>query len=68
LKEIYENNIRTNGEYYVDNLLNPLINSGYRVKVFEVDAYICWGTPADYKTYNYWYEHFSKIYGPPLFM
>jgi NDP-sugar pyrophosphorylase family protein len=68
LKDIYEKNIRTNGEYYVDDLLNPLIERGYKVKVFAVDNYICWGTPADYKTYKYWLEHFSKVYGRPICM
>jgi hypothetical protein len=68
LKDIYEKNIRTNGEYYVDDLLNPLIERGYKVKVFAVDNYICWGTPADYKTYKYWLEHFSKLYGSPICM
>jgi len=68
LKEIYEKQIRTNGEFYVDNLLNPLIQAGYKVKVFPVDAYICWGTPNDYRTYQYWLEHFSKVWGPPLLM
>ena len=68
LDSIYKNNIRTNGEYYVDNLLNPLIDMGYNVKVFEVDNYICWGTPSDYKTYQYWYEYFSLMYGQPLIM
>ena len=60
VKEIYEKNLRTNGEYYVDNVLLPLIQKGYKVKVFEVKNYLCWGTPNDYKTYNYWYEHFYK--------
>ena len=60
LTEIYEKNIRTNGEFYVDNLLNPLIQKGYKVKVFEVKNYLCWGTPNDYKTYNYWSEYFNK--------
>jgi hypothetical protein len=68
LKEIYEKQIRTNGEFYVDNLLNPLIKAGYTVKVFPVDAYICWGTPNDYKTYTYWLEHFSKRWGAPILM
>jgi NDP-sugar pyrophosphorylase family protein len=66
LELIYENNIRTNGEFYVDDLLNPLIQAGFNVKVFPVDAYICWGTPADYKTYCYWHEHFSNVWGSPL--
>jgi NDP-sugar pyrophosphorylase family protein len=68
LKEIYEKQIRTNGEFYVDNLLNPLIKAGYTVKVFPVDAYICWGTPNDYRTYQYWLEHFSKIWSSPCIM
>jgi len=58
LDAIYKSNTRTNGEFYVDNLLNPLIEMGHKVKVFEADAYICWGTPADYRTYNYWLNHF----------
>ena len=59
LQDIYKNNIRTNNEFYVDNLLVPLIQKGYSVKVFEVDHYLCWGTPNDYKTYVYWDEHFN---------
>lgn len=54
------NNIRTNNEFYVDDVLNQNIKAGLNVKVFEVDNYICWGTPNDYKTYNYWKEHFIK--------
>lgn len=60
LGEIVEKNIRTNGEFYVDDLLNPLIAKGYKVKVFPVDAYICWGTPTDYQVYQYWLEYFGK--------
>ena len=59
-QEIIEKNIRTNGEYYIDDLLNPLIEKGYKVKCFPVEAYICWGTPNDYQTYCYWDKHFSK--------
>ena len=60
LQEVYEKQLRTNGEFYVDNLLVPLIQRGYTVKVFEVDHYLCWGTPNDYKTYIYWDEYFSS--------
>jgi hypothetical protein len=58
LNDIYKNNNRTNGEFYVDNMIMPLINMGYKVKIFNVDNYLCWGTPNDYKTYNYWKEYF----------
>jgi NDP-sugar pyrophosphorylase family protein len=60
LRDIYATNNRTNGEFYVDNLLQPLIAKGYNVRVFEVDYYLCWGTPNDYKTYQYWDEYFSS--------
>jgi bifunctional N-acetylglucosamine-1-phosphate-uridyltransferase/glucosamine-1-phosphate-acetyltransferase GlmU-like protein len=53
-------NIRTNNEFYVDDVLNQNIKDGLIVKVFEVNNYICWGTPDDYKTYNYWGEYFKK--------
>jgi len=61
LQEIYSKNLRTNGEFYVDNVLMPLIQKGYNVKVFEVKNYLCWGTPNDYKTFNYWDEHFTRV-------
>lgn len=61
LKDIYDNNNRTNGEFYVDNMIMPLVNMGYKVKIFDVDNYLCWGTPNDYKTYNYWKEYFVKM-------
>jgi len=61
LQKLYEKNIRTNGEFYIDNLLNESINLGYKVKNFEVEEYICWGTPNDLKTYEYWQKFFDKV-------
>lgn len=59
LQKIYDDNYRTNGEFYVDNMIEPLIRMGYKCKIFNVDNYLCWGTPNDYKTYNYWFEYFK---------
>ena len=61
LSKVYEKNIRTNGEFYVDTLLNEAINLGYMVRNFEVDQYICWGTPNDLYTYRYWQDFFNKV-------
>ena len=61
LHKIYETDYRTNGEFYVDNMIEPLVNMGYKVKIFDVENYLCWGTPNDYKTYNYWKEYFINI-------
>ena len=61
LKSLYENDVRTNGEFYVDSMLNEAINMGYKVKNFEIANYICWGTPNDLKTYQYWQTFFNKV-------
>lgn len=49
-----------NGEYYLDELVNYSIRNGYNCKYFKVDKYLSWGTPNEYKTFNYWQECFSK--------
>jgi len=61
LEALYKNDNRTNGEFYVDSMLNEAIELGYKVKNFEIDNYICWGTPNDLKTYQYWQRFFNKV-------
>ena len=61
LSRLYENNTRTNGEFYIDNLINEAIRLGHRIKNFEVDEYICWGTPNDLETYRYWQRFFNEV-------
>jgi dTDP-glucose pyrophosphorylase len=53
-------NRRINNEFYVDECINDVIQLGYKAKVFEVDHYICWGTPNDYKTFQYWEGFYKK--------
>jgi bifunctional N-acetylglucosamine-1-phosphate-uridyltransferase/glucosamine-1-phosphate-acetyltransferase GlmU-like protein len=60
LKQNYEEDKRSNGEFYVDDVLNQNVKCGLKIKVFEVDNYICWGTPDDYETYLYWQRFFNK--------
>ncbi|MBI1216283.1 MAG: nucleotidyltransferase [Alphaproteobacteria bacterium] len=49
---------RINGEFYVDQCLHHALETGLRVKAFEIGRYLGWGTPADYenyeKTIDYW--------------
>lgn len=61
LQNLLDKDIKVNGEYYVDSLLGELINLGFNVKVFEINDYICWGTPDDYKTFIYWQSFFHKV-------
>ncbi len=61
LQRMYQNDVRVNGEFYVDSCVNELVNMGLKVKVFEIDHYIGWGTPNDYLTYKYWQSFFHKV-------
>jgi choline kinase len=65
LKNLIDKNIKINNEYYVDSLMGELINLGLNVKVFEVDNYLCWGTPNDYETFIYWQSFFHKAQWHP---
>ena len=60
LHKNYSENINTNGEFYVDDVINQNIKDGLNVKVFEIEHYLCWGTPDDYETYIYWDNYFKK--------
>lgn len=62
LERLISKNKRIIGEYYVDSIINELIEIGLKVKVFEVDHYVCWGTPNDLKTFKYWQSFFHKCF------
>lgn len=61
-REMIAKNRRINNEFYVDEAMNGLIEKGLKVKVFEIDKYICWGTPNDLRTYQYWESYFKNIF------
>ena len=60
LNNLLKKKITVNGEYYIDSLMGELISLGLNVKILEVNDYICWGTPNDYKTFLYWQSFFHK--------
>ncbi len=59
-KLLFKNNNLVNGEFYVDSVINESISLGLNVVFMEVDYFLCWGTPNDLKTFNYWQECFDK--------
>ena len=61
LSQLYTKNNRVNNEFYIDSLVNEAIELGYKVKHFEIDHYVCWGTPNDLQTYQYWQRFFNKV-------
>jgi hypothetical protein len=60
LDRLIERDGRINGEYYIDSLINDAVALGLRCHLFEVDSYLCWGTPNDLRTFEYWQSCFHK--------
>lgn len=58
--DMIESNFRINNEFYVDIAFDFAIKSGFNMHVYEVNQYICWGTPQDYKAYQNWLAYFKK--------
>ena len=51
---------KINNEYYIDSMIEDGIKLGLKVTYLEVDSYLCWGTPNDYYTFEYWQSCFDK--------
>ena len=56
---------KINGEYYIDTAINDAIQLGKKCKMLEVQHYICWGSPNDLRTFEYWQSCFHKWFSHP---
>jgi hypothetical protein len=56
---------RVNGEFYIDSCINDAIELGLNCRLFEVDSFLCWGTPNDLRCFQYWQSCFHKWPGHP---
>ena len=52
---------RINGEFYVDQTVKHVLDLQYRAKIFDIDRYVGWGTPADYEGYQKTYTYFKDF-------
>lgn len=59
-KMIVEND-RVNQEFYVDQTAKHVLELGYKAKIFDIDRYVGWGTPADYEAYQKTYRYFKEF-------
>ncbi|MDC0235082.1 nucleotidyltransferase [Candidatus Marinimicrobia bacterium] len=50
--KMIEKNRTINNEFYLDVVLDECVINGYKITPFEVNNYICWGTPADLIKYE----------------
>lgn len=64
-EQMIASNDRINGEFYVDKVISYFIKNKLKVKVFEIQKYIGWGTPFDYEaymnTYKYWTNYLFEL-------
>lgn len=58
--ELKKNKGKINNEYYLDSCINEAINLKYNCYIFEVDSFLCWGTPNELNTFEYWQSCFDK--------
>ncbi len=57
-KSAINNNITVNGEHYVANSINILIEHGKRFVIFDVDLWVSFGDPFELQIFQYWEEYF----------
>ena len=60
LESIIKRNGKINGEYYIDSLIEDAIKLDFKCVTFDVNHFICWGTPNELKTFLYWENCFNK--------
>lgn len=59
-KSLIDRNETVNNEFYLDSCIKDALNLGFNCRLFFVENYICWGTPNDLKTFEYWQSCFHK--------
>lgn len=65
IETLIARNERVNSEFYLDQVANVALDEGLTVSVFEVDHFMCWGTPNDLRSFEYWQSCFNKWDGHP---
>jgi NDP-sugar pyrophosphorylase family protein len=58
-------NARVNGELYVDSAIEDALSLGLACVSFPVERYLCWGTPEELRTFEYYQSCFHKWHAHP---
>lgn len=59
-----EDNLSLNGEYYISLTYKPMISSGMKVSILDMDTFHQWGTPEDLEDWVYWNNAIKKAIAP----
>lgn len=60
IARLVANDLRVNGEFYLDSVAALLVAEGRNLKVFRTDKYIGWGTPDELDDYCRWRDYFAR--------
>jgi hypothetical protein len=60
-RSLIDQDRRINGEFYVDSAIQILLEQGRRAHIFDVRHYVCFGTPDDVRTFDYWESYFRTL-------
>ena len=63
VERMIERDAKVNGEFFLDTCIEDALALGLTVRMFEVDSYLCWGSPNDLRTFEYWQSCFHKWHG-----
>ena len=58
--ELIEKNDKVASEFYCSLIYNYMVRDNFKVSLFEVQNFICWGTPEDLAEYLLWSKFFKK--------
>ena len=59
-EQLLQKGVRCGNEYYISLIYNEMIEEGCSAITFEIDRFICWGTPEDVEQFRFWSEYFSR--------
>ena len=60
LDHLRSKQIKINNEFYIDSFLKAAMELGLSAKSHVIDHFLCWGTPAELKSFEYWQSFFHK--------
>jgi len=54
IRDLENNDVRINGEFYLDSVIEIAIQKGLKVSYIEVEAFFAIGTEQEFNTFNYY--------------
>lgn len=59
-----DEDINTNGEYYVSMVYNLMKKDGLKISIYEIQHMLQWGAPRDLEEYKTWSRYFESLVKP----